>query len=126
MSKNGRKPGCNEIAMRTLGIGPEEACAGNDPRLNQIPGPKGDPGPKGERGDPGINGLFTKFFKSTKQTGTGVEQSIPHKLEGIPLFVLIIPINCTTSTTIVEGEHDATNCKVSVSKKDKFTVVAFR
>lgn len=68
------------------------------------------------------------MFISTEQTGTGSSQNIPHGLGSTPSAVFVAPTDLTPSTVgsyvIMEGVHDATNVKVTVTTSKKFKVIA--
>lgn len=65
-----------------------------------------------------------KQFLSTVQTGTGASQSIAHGLGATPSAVVVVPQD-NTATSIVEGAHDATNVKVTVTTGSHFKVMAY-
>ena len=89
-------------------------------------GPEGDVGATGDQGPAGENGVFSEFFKSTEQTGTSSEQNIAHGLASTPSLVIVIPTNCIAAAVFTEGEHDATNCKVTATIMAKYKVVALK
>lgn len=70
-----------------------------------------------------------KSFKSTEQTGTGSSQNIAHGLGVVPglVFFMITSDTATQATgaTYVEGAHDSTNLKMTVTSGAKFKIVAF-
>lgn len=72
----------------------------------------------------------TKPFKSAETTGTGSAQDIAHGLGVVPSCVAIIPTDLSASTVgqyvAVEGVHDATNVKVTVTTGKKFIVLAWK
>lgn len=80
---------------------------------------------------PLFNGTYPshqKQFLSAQQTGTGASQNVAHGLGLTPAGVLV---SCTDNSssanifTVVEGTHDATNVKVTVTSGAKFKVLAF-
>ena len=67
------------------------------------------------------------FFKSTEQTGTGSSQNIAHGLGSVPGLVFVQVTGLASATdTFVEGAHDSTNVKMTVSAGAKFKVVAVK
>lgn len=71
----------------------------------------------------------TAMFISAEQTGTGSSQNVAHGLPGIPSAVFVVPTDLTPATvgqySVVEGAHDATNVKVTVTTSKKFKVMAW-
>jgi hypothetical protein len=68
-------------------------------------------------------------FFSAEQTGTGASQNVAHGLAAVPAGVLVVPTDTAPATvgayTCVEGAHDATNVKVTVTTGKKFKVFAW-
>ncbi|KKL65502.1 hypothetical protein LCGC14_2154320 [marine sediment metagenome] len=75
-----------------------------------------------------------EIFISDEITGTGSEADTAHGLadsEGTavtPSLVVAFITQKTTGTSIalVEGTHDATNCKFSLEAQGKYRIIAFR
>lgn len=66
-----------------------------------------------------------RYFVSAEQTGIGTEQNITHGLGVTPRFVFGAFTGGTTVTSMVEGAHDATNVKITVTSGAKFRILAF-
>ena len=77
--------------------------------------------------DDTIEGGKVDVFKSAEITGTGSEVDTAHGLGRIPVIVIVsITENDGTALDIVQGTHDATNVKVTVTGAEiKYTIVAF-
>lgn len=79
-------------------------------------------------GQPGNSKQLNAVFVSAEQTGTGALQSIPHGLGVVPSNVVIMPTDLSPATvgqyTVVEGAHDVTNIKVTVTTGKKFKIHA--
>ncbi len=80
-----------------------------------------------EIADGAVTQAKMKVFISTEQTGTGLEEDIPHGLGATPAFVFIAltDFGAADSPAVAEGTHDGTNVKVTVASATvKFKVVA--
>lgn len=68
------------------------------------------------------------YFLSAEQTGTGASQDIAHGLGVTPTLVFFFTTGDDTAAwakySIVEGVHDATNLKVTVTASIKFRAFA--
>jgi hypothetical protein len=66
---------------------------------------------------------------SVEQTGTGAPQDVAHGLAAVPAAVLVAVTDDTaaqaTGFVIVEGAHDGTNVKLTVTAGVKFKVLAW-
>ncbi len=69
------------------------------------------------------------FFVSGERTATGGEESIAHNMGFVPTYVAVVPTDLSPATvgvfTVTEGDHDATNCKVTVTANKKYKVLAW-
>jgi len=71
-----------------------------------------------------INRIAQRVYQSGVRTGTGAEETIPHKLVGKPQIVLVVPTGASPATSLVEGAHDGTNVKVTVNTGGTYKVLA--
>lgn len=73
-------------------------------------------------------GSHTLLFSSTEQTGNGAEQDIAHGLGVTPSIVAIYVTGDArvgwAAYSVVEGVHDGTNVKATVTTNVKYRVLA--
>ena len=77
---------------------------------------------------PNVINQVNSIFVSSEMVGTGALQNIAHGLGVTPSTVLISPTDLAPAVTgvftVVEGTHDATNVKVTVTSGKKFKIHA--
>lgn len=78
--------------------------------------------------DDAVTAAKIAHFVSGVRTGTGAEESIAHGLGETPATVLvsIYDTNNLATVSLVEGTHDVTNVKVTVSNTAKYKLVAIK
>ena len=65
------------------------------------------------------------FVTKADSVGTGSSQDIPHGFGHVPYFAMAIPVGTGVPSDIVEGTHDATNLKFTVTNTVPYVVIAF-
>jgi hypothetical protein len=73
-----------------------------------------------------VAALIPLKFQSAVRVATGAEETIAHGLASVPSIVLIsVYDNNAAAFVAVEGVHDATNLKATVTAGAKYKMVAF-